>query len=103
MIDEIVNRFKKGEIIIFPTDTVYGVGCIVGNEEAIKKLHRLRKDPPNKPALILATDETQAFKYGVFNKAARKLAQNFWPGPLTIVVKAKENTPKIIQGENGTI
>jgi L-threonylcarbamoyladenylate synthase len=103
MTDEVVARFKKGELIIFPTDTVYGVGCIISNEKAIKRLHELKNDPPDKPTLILAADKTQAFKYGVFNKAARKLTQNFWPGPLTIVVEAKENVPKIIRGGDGTI
>lgn len=103
MIEEVVKRFKKGEVVIFPTDTVYGVGCVISNEEAIKKLHRLRGDPTNKPTLILAAHEKQAFNYGIFNEIARKLAQNFWPGPLTMVVKAKENVPKIIQGEVATV
>lgn len=103
MISEATIHFKNGEIVIFPSDTVYGVGCIISNQESIKKLYKIRKSPLSKPTLILAARFDQAALYGNFNGRAKRLAQHFWPGPLTIVVKAKEPVPKTIQGGTGTV
>ena len=103
MISEAASHFKNGEIVIFPSDTLYGVGCIINNEESIKKLYKIRKTPLSKPPLILAASFDQAALYGNLNGRAKRLAQHFWPGPLTIVVKAKGPVPKIIQGCTGTI
>lgn len=103
MIDEAVRHFKRGDIVIFPTDTLYGVGCVIDNSLSIKRLYKIRKTPLSKPTLILATDPAQAFNYGDFNANARKLVARFWPGPLTIIVKAKKVVPKMIQPKDGTI
>src|SRR4030042_3049873 len=103
MINKALSHFKKGDVVIFPTDTVYGVGCRLSNEEAIKRVYEVRKDAPAKPQLILASCITQAFEYGFFDAAAAKFVEMFWPGPLTTVVKAKEKVPKAIRGRNGTV
>ena len=103
MIEKIANHFKKGEIVIFPSETFYGVGCVISNEDSIKRLYSIRRTPANQPTLILAANFRQALEYGVFDKPAKKLAEIFWPGPLTIVVKAKPLVPKIIQNAGGTV
>src|SRR3990167_10156511 len=101
-IKKIVGLLKKGKIIIFPTDTVYGLGCTL-NEESIKLLYKIKKRPKNKPALILVSSLSFAKKYGYFDSKTSALAQKIWPGPVTIIVKAKGNVPKLIQGKNSTI
>jgi L-threonylcarbamoyladenylate synthase len=103
IINETVEHFKKGGIVIFPTDTLYGIGCVIDNERSIKHLYKIRLTPPNKPTLILAADLNQAFAFGEFSERARNLVNHFWPGPLTVVVKARNAVPQIIQGKNGTI
>jgi L-threonylcarbamoyladenylate synthase len=102
MTSETVRHFKKGDVVIFPTDTVYGIGCAISKKDAIKKVYKIRRDVPSKPQLILASSITQAYEYGFFDKSAKKAAEMFWPGPLTIVLKAKPLVPKIIQG-GGTV
>jgi len=103
MSKEAVDYFKKGAIVIFPTDTVYGIGCCLSNKAAIKRLYKLRRTPFSKPTLILAADSKQASKYGYFDKDTRQFVERFWPGPVTVIVKAKPLIPKIIQGGAGTI
>lgn len=103
MIEKAVTHFRDGGIVIFPTDTLYGIGCAINKEDSIRRLYKIRRDPPKKPSLILVGDLNQALNYGIFNKGAVNLAKNFWPGPLTIIVNAKSKVPKIIQGKMGTV
>jgi L-threonylcarbamoyladenylate synthase len=103
MILETVEHFKNGDVVVFPTDTVYGIGCDVRREESIRRVCKIRKDTAEKPTLILASGKEQAFEYGVFGKSEKKFVGGFWPGPLTIIVRARDKTPAIIQGKNQTI
>ena len=103
MTSEAVRHFKKGDIVIFPTDTLYGIGCVLSNEKSIEKLYALRKTPLSKPTPILTASLDQASLYGKFDRTAASIAKTFWPGALTIVVKARKTVPEIIQGETGTI
>ena len=98
-----LEHFKKGHIVIFPTDTLYGIGCSINKESSIKRLYKIRKTPLTKPTLILTSNLEQASDYGYLSKKARNLAASFWPGPLTLITKAKDKVPKSIQGKDGTI
>lgn len=103
MIEKAVQFLKEGKILLLPTDTLYGICCAISNEKAIKKIYEIRKDSLSKSQLILCSDFTQAIQYGIFNDTATILAKEFWPGPLTIIVKETEKTPKSIQGMSATI
>ena len=100
---KIAGHLKKGSIVIFPTDTLYGIGCLISNKNAIRRLYKIRKNPVSKPTLILASDNSQAYKYGYFNKDAKRVVTQFWPGPLTAVVKAKKTVPNIIRSKENTV
>jgi L-threonylcarbamoyladenylate synthase len=103
MIQKAANHLKRGDIVIFPTDTVYGIGCAISKQQSISRLYQIRQDETTKPQLILTASASQAFEYGSFDKHSTKLARIFWPGPLTIVVKAREKVPKAIRGRGDTI
>lgn len=103
MIEKAVSHFRNGDIVIFPTDTLYGIGCVINKEESIRRLYKIRQNPPKKTSLILVSDLNQAFIYGNFNKNAMNLAKKFWPGPITIVVGTKGEVPKAILGDNDSI
>lgn len=94
---------QKGGIIIFPTDTVWGIGCLLNQPQAIKKLYQIKKREKSKPTAVLVASLAQAEKLAWFNLDARKLAKKFWPGALTIVLKAKKEAPDLILGKNQTI
>ncbi len=90
IIEKAVSLLNKGEIIAFPTDTVYGVGGDIFSEEAINRIYRLKKRPANKPinALISSEDQLKMIVESIPNDA-RSIIEKFWPGPLTIILKKK--------------
>lgn len=95
---EISNAIKKGKIVIFKTDTVYGIGTNVFDKNACKKIYEIKGRPMYKPLNVLISDISMLKEIVDFiNPAERKLINAFWPGPLTIKFKKKENVlPSII-------
>ena len=87
---------KHGGIIVFPTDTVYGIGCDPFNEKAIEKIFHI-KQRRNKPLPVLCQSIDYARKLVEFNEILNKFALKFWPGPLTIVAPIKNHAlPKLL-------
>ena len=83
---------KEGGIICYPTDTVYGLGCDPLNESAVERTMRAKGDR-GKPMPILVKSIEDAQRLASVSKRAAKLAEKFWPGPLTIVLSALEVVP----------
>jgi L-threonylcarbamoyladenylate synthase len=78
---------KKGGVIIFPTDTVYGLGCAAGNKKAIARIYRLKSRAGHKPLPVLIPSLAAAFRLGAsLSLPGKVLVKKFWPGPLTLVV-----------------
>lgn len=103
VISKTVETFKKGGVVIFPTDTVWGIGASLDKPQAIKKLYKLKKREQDKPTAVLVGSIAKAKKLGIINQQANHLIKKFWPGGLTIVVKAKTNVPSSILGPNKTV
>lgn len=81
---------QNGEIVAFPTDTVYGLGADAGNEEAVKKIFFAKGRPVDRALTVLIADKEDINKYASkVPKEALLLAEKFWPGPLTIVLSKK--------------
>ncbi len=91
-----------GGVVAYPTDTVYGLGALPSDEEAVKRIHEVKKRA-GKPIPLILSDTSQTFKYGVMTKKALMLAENFWPGPLTIIVEAKPGLSDLITLGTGKI
>jgi L-threonylcarbamoyladenylate synthase len=85
---------RSGGLVAFPTETVYGLGADAGNGEAIARLYAAKGRPTFNPLIAHVADAAAAKRAGIFTPAAEKLAQAFWPGPLTLVL-AKHPTCKI--------
>jgi len=85
---------RAGELVAFPTDTVYGVGAIAWNREAVGKLYIAKLRSLDKAIPILLADPTDVDQVARdVSPAVRRLAQRFWPGPLTIVVPRSAQVP----------
>jgi L-threonylcarbamoyladenylate synthase len=82
---------RNGGIIVFPTDTIYGLGCDPYNNRAVEKIFQIKKRTKDKPLPLLTSDIKSAEKIISFNDIGRKLAEHFWPGPLTIIGKLIDN------------
>jgi L-threonylcarbamoyladenylate synthase len=84
VIDAAEAALRDGGAVVLPTDTVYGLAALRGNEDV---LYALKDRPDAVPIAVLVADITQATTVGRFDERARRLADAFWPGPLTIVVE----------------
>jgi len=102
-LNQITSLLQKGGVIIFPTDTVWGLGVSLKSSTAIKKLYHLKHREEGKPTAVLVGNQVQAETLAQFSNKARQLAQKYWPGALTLIVRAKPNLPLSILGQVGTI
>lgn len=92
-----VEIIKNGGIVIFPTETVYGIGVNGLNEKAIRKLYQIKQRPLSQAISLLVSDMEMVNKIAKdITKLEYKLMERFFPGPLTIILKKKEIVPNII-------
>lgn len=105
VISKAVKAFKTGKIVVFPTDTVYGVGVVIDDVLAIEGLYKLKVRPKTKPTPVLVGSISQAEELVVEIKPqVRKLMEKFWPGGLTLVLPAKkEKVPDLVRGGGETV
>lgn len=95
---EAVKALKGGKVIVYPTETSYGIGCDAENKKAVKKIHAIKKEPVNKQLIILVPSISFAKKITKLSTADELLAKKFMPGALTLVVQAKDKKIKKIFG-----
>jgi len=82
---------RAGRLVAFPTETVYGLGARAGDPRAVAALYAAKGRPSFNPLIAHVPDLAAAERLGAFSEDALTLARKFWPGPLTIVVKARES------------
>ncbi|MBI4653358.1 threonylcarbamoyl-AMP synthase [Candidatus Kuenenbacteria bacterium] len=105
-IQKAVEILKNGGIIIYPTDTCYGIGVDATNKEAIKKLISLKGRDFKKPISVIVKNFKMAQEIGEFNSQAEKIFKKNLPGPLTLIVKKKKNVyqlPNILTANKSKI
>ena len=95
-IKKAVSALKKGELIVYPTDTLYGIGADIKNIEAVTKVYDIKKRPRNMPLSIAVSDKSSLEKLALIDDRSEKLIDRFLPGPLCIILKKKELVPDII-------
>ncbi|RLI20042.1 threonylcarbamoyl-AMP synthase [Candidatus Bathyarchaeota archaeon] len=93
---------KKGGLVIYPTDTVYGVGCNPFNVDSVKRVFEV-KGRTGKPMPVLAYSIENAKRIAEFNDKALKIAEAFWPGPITLILPKKPNLPDIVTCNHRTV
>jgi len=80
---------REGYVVAFPTETVYGLGARADDFDAMRALYEVKQRPPDKKVTILIADPGDVVTYAApLSKLAERLAEHFWPGPLTLVVQA---------------
>lgn len=99
-----VAALSAGQAVVFPTDTVYGIGVAVGKAPRPQALYDIKRRDANKAIPWLVASPHALDAYGCDVPAyARAYAKAFWPGPLTIIVKAAPHVPEAFRAEDGTI
>lgn len=105
-IDEAVKVLNQGGIVVFPTDTAFGIGCRIDNQDAVKRLFKIRRRPEFQAVPILVSNFDMAKKYvkEIPENVVQGLVKPYWPGALTIVLKAKKNmVSSLVRGGGETI
>ena len=96
----------NGGTIIYPTETLYGLGGISTDEQCYRSILRIKKRPPAKPFPVLVRDINMLNEYAIVDDIANILIDNFWPGPLTLILNIRKNVfPDIADTSNsaGTV
>ena len=93
MIKRAGHAIKQGELVIFPTETVYGIGAAAHNPAAVAKLYAAKNRPQFNPLIVHCASKDAAFSLVKTTKLAHQLADAFWPGPMSIVLTSIKNSP----------
>ena len=103
-INESISYLKQGNLVVFPTDTLYGIAVDPANEQAVKRLIDIKGRSYDQGIPLLLGDTEDAKKYTThFNIIAQRLANSFWPGPLTLVLPSAPSISALITGGRNTI
>ena len=105
-IQQAIHILNQGGIVIFPTDTAFGIGCRMDNEQAVQKLFKLRKRPESQatPVLVSGLAMAQQYLQPIPQEVIDKLINKHWPGALTIVLPCKANkVPSLVRGGTKTL
>lgn len=90
-IEEVATLLRRGKIIAFPTETVYGLAVVSNNYKSYKKLVKIKKRDPNKPFTMMISDINQIKDFVEINDLTKKLIEKYMPGEITLVLKKKDN------------
>lgn len=102
-VEKAAKVLQKGEILAFPTETVYGVGVVYDSEVAFKSLVNLKKRPPNKPFQLMCSSLEQAMKHVEAGPKALAIMKEFLPGELTVLVHSKAGLPEQVTLGTGVV
>jgi L-threonylcarbamoyladenylate synthase len=103
-IAEAVAQLRRGKVVAFPTDTLYGLGTDVFDESALRRLFAIKGRPADLALPVLLGDFEQVeMVAGKLSELAEELARRFWPGPLTLVVPKAPQLPDLVTGGRDTV
>ena len=104
---EVESLLKEGKLIVYPTDTVYGVGGVISSEESIKNIYRAKERSFKSPLIVLVSDinriEDIAYIPEKNRELVNRLIEKFWPGGLTIILKKREWVPDVMTADGDTV
>ncbi len=89
---------KSGGVVVFPTDTIYGLGANALNEDAIAKIYKIKKRDPNKPISILVRDIIMAKKVACIDSRVEEILTKIWPDSITVILRKKDAVSYVLTG-----
>lgn len=100
-LQQIAHALTRGAVAALATDTVYGLGTGAFCEEAIRRICALKNRPLTQPFQLLLPDVKTAYRLAEFPPAARRLAQHFWPGALTLILPPSDDGKPLLRASQG--
>jgi tRNA threonylcarbamoyl adenosine modification protein (Sua5/YciO/YrdC/YwlC family) len=98
-----VEVLQAGEVIAYPTDTVYGLGCDIGSKKAVDRLYQIKGMDRSHPLAFICPDLSEIAKYAIVDNQVYRVLKRFLPGPYCFVLEATREVPRILQTKRKTI
>jgi len=102
-IAQAVEALRRGGVIIYPTDTFYGIGCDLLNKKAIERVYQIKRRPKTKPFSFICADLTDISQYAIVSNYAYKTMRRLLPGPYTFVLQGTKLVPRIMLSNRRTV
>jgi L-threonylcarbamoyladenylate synthase len=102
-ITETVKHLKEGNVIVYPTDTLYGLGCDARNVKAVEKILKIKKRESGKPLSVMIRDIAMAKKIAFVDRQKEDIMKKLLPGPYTLILPGAKNMPETVTGRNNSI
>ncbi len=103
LINMVVEVMQKGGVIAYPTDTMYGVGCDIFNQKAVKRVYEIKHRPRKKPFSFMCSSLKDISQYAHVSSNAYRLLRRHLPGPYTMVLPGSKLVPKIMLTQQKTV
>ncbi|MGV9169307.1 MAG: L-threonylcarbamoyladenylate synthase [Promethearchaeia archaeon] len=103
VVKEAASLLESGGLVVYPTDTSYGLACNPNNQSALERLIEVKRRDPDLGVPLLFSEYEQVKSYHDFGNLEHIIAKFFWPGALTLVVTAKKEIPEYVSGKRSTI
>lgn len=103
MLKEAKKALEESKVISFPTETVMGLGVFFDDYQAYLRLNEIKRRPEDKPYTLMLSSADDISKYAHISKQAEKIIEAFMPGPVTLLLKSKENVPGYVTHNTGVI
>jgi tRNA threonylcarbamoyl adenosine modification protein (Sua5/YciO/YrdC/YwlC family) len=103
LIAQAVEILQRGGVICYPTDTMYGIGCDIFNQKAVKRVYQIKRRPKDKPFSFMCASLTNISHYGHVGNNAYRLMRKNLPGPYTFVLSGTKVVPKIMLTKQKTV
>ncbi|WP_306547284.1 L-threonylcarbamoyladenylate synthase [Desulfobulbus sp.] len=103
LIAQVVEVLQHGGVVCYPTDTMYGIGCDIFNQKAVRRVYQIKRRPKDKPFSFMCASLTNISQYGHVGNTAYRLMRKNLPGPYTFVLSGTKVVPKIMLTKQKTV
>lgn len=103
LIDKAVECMRQGGVIAYPTDTMYGIGCDIYNQKAVKRIYQIKNRDKKKPFSFICCDLKNVSQYCLLSNPSYRLMKKCLPGPYTFVLQSMKIVPKIMMTKQKTV
>lgn len=102
-IQRAIEALQRGDVIAYPTDTAYGLGCDLFNKKAIDRLYQIKQIPKEQKLSFICPDLSDIAQYAIVDDGQYRLLKRVLPGPYTFILEATRDVPKIVQSKRKTV
>jgi len=102
-IQRAADALRKGGVIAYPTDTVYGLGCDIHQKRAVERLYQVKRMPKDQPLAFICPDLSDIARYAVVDNQTYRVLKRYLPGPYCFILRATREVPKIMMMKRKTV